>query len=225
MALTFLVSDITPRIAARLNDAAQGTYTNTVLLPFVQDAWDELKLDLDLNGNLAVETITSNPITVPIGVTSLAANSLLPSDMLEPQRVDERLSGTTDLFTEMTPRQWEPQITQTDSLRYWIYRQQDIKFVGATTARDIIIYYKQALIDISSPSDQLNINHCKQFMVNKTAALAAMFIAQNVNKANTLEAKAEQFLIKLRRIQAKVKQRTRTRRKPFTTIGRRNWVP
>jgi hypothetical protein len=190
-------------------------------LPFAQDACDELQLELELNGALVLEKIDST-IVIPIGTTQF--DTLLPTDMLEPQRLSERLSGSTDLFVNMTTRMWEPEILPTDSLRYWAFREGDIFTPGATTTRDVKIYYLKRMFNITTISDSISVNGSRQFLINRIAALAAKFIGQNESRSNELNLTASEMLNKLTRINAKSKQRTRTRRRPFRLIGRKRWV-
>lgn len=213
------VGDVCLRAAGRLNDTAQVAYTNTVLIPHAADAWDELKLELDLHGSLVIQK-TASGLHLVAGQTSFNTGSILPSDMLEPVEVWERLWGSTDLYTKMDRKQWEPNILAADSLRYWTYRLQDIFTVGALSDRDIKIYYYSELSDLSTAADNLSVNHCKQFMVNRTAALAARFTGNNKSRADTLDTMADRNLLRLTRINAKAKQGTRARRKPFRIAKR-----
>lgn len=201
--------------------------TDAVILPYAQDAADELQGELELNGILVLEKI-STIITVPINSTSLSTPSsgpsLLPTDMLEPQKLTERLSGSTDLFMDMIRRQWEPQILPTDELRYWTYREEDIKFVGATTVRDIEIYYLKRLIVIAALTDTISVNNAQLFMITRTAALLARNIGENPTRADELDKEASDNMNWLLGIGVKNKQGARTRRRPYVIAGRRRWV-
>lgn len=226
----YTIASILPRVVARLNDFNQSNFTNDVLTPYAQDAADEMQLELELNGILALEKITSTPIVIPKvsnfvpgQFVSMSSLSLLPSDMLEPQAIEERLSGSTDLFRDMVRRMWTPDILPTDSLRYWNYREEDIFFLGATTNRDIVIKYLKRLVVITDPSSTVSINNSQLYMITKIAALAARFVGENETRASELDAEALTYLNKVTRIGVKSKQGTRTRRRPFS-IGRRNWT-
>src|SRR5215831_13102029 len=159
--MPLLVSDITPLVGSCLNDDNQITYTNTLLLPFVKMAWEDLRLDLSVTGNLRINEETSNVLTLAIGQTDFVTAGIQPSGLLEPLMVFERLAGSSDLFLPMSPIQWEPQIQATSSLRYWDWRKQHIITIGATTTREVKIRYQMALIDITSSADTLDVNYCK----------------------------------------------------------------
>lgn len=229
--MSYTIGSITPRVRARLNDQSNTVFQDTVLLPYVQDAADELQLSLEHNGMLVLEKQTSTPIVIPQvtnfvpgNVVSMSGLGLLPVDMLEPQVLEERLSGSTDLFVEMTRRAWPPDILPTDSLRYWDYREEDIHFIGATTNRDIIIRYLKRLINVTTINDSIPVNNSQLFIITRTASLAAFFIGEDVDRYNALGKEADAHLEKLIGIGVKSKQGTRTRRRPFVIGGRRRWV-
>ncbi len=219
----YTVSSIIPRIAARLNDSAQDIFTNDTILSFAQDAADELQMELELYGILALEK-KSPVIVIPQGVTDMGTAGLLPNDMLEPQKLQERISGSTDLFVDMTRRMWTPEVQPTDSLRYWDYREENIFFVGATQARDVKISYLKRLIVVMDVNSVINVNNSQQFMINRTAAMCARDIGENPTRADELDNAAARNLEKVIRIGVKSKQGTRTRRRPFVLTGRRNWA-
>jgi hypothetical protein len=237
----FVVSAVIPRVLARLNDPNQQIYSNAALLPYFQDAGDELQAVLELNGALVLEqisTIIPFPISLNIGQQNLVSlgnggdgsaaggpfASLIPLDMYEPQRLEERLTGTTNQFIPMIRRQWEPNIQPTDNLRYWTYRDEDIFFVGCTTDIDIKIYYIKRLINITSVSSVVSVNNSQQFMINRVAAMAARYIGENTTRADELDKEAGENLDWVVRIGVKSKQGTRTRRRPFIIVGRRRWA-
>ena len=64
--MSFTLADITPRVRQRLNDSDAELFTDIVLLPYAQDACDELQLELELFGALILEEISTPPITIPI---------------------------------------------------------------------------------------------------------------------------------------------------------------
>ena len=217
--MSYTLASILPRAAARLNDYAQTSFTNASLLPYAQDAGDELQLALEKAGMLVLEKKNSSPIVVAINDITLTN----PLDMLEPQLLKERLSGSSDLYTPMTRRMWTPDILPTDSLRYWDYREETLHFIGATSVRDVIIHYLKRAINITAITDSIAVNNSQQFMINRIAGLAARFIGENQARADVLDGIAGKCLEDLTGIGIKNKQGTRTRRRPFIIQARRRW--
>ena len=95
--MPLLAKDVMLRAAGFLNDVAQATFTNNVLLPRLQTAWDDLANSLVENGISAGEK-TSDPITVAAGLKTPAA---LPADFFSPINIFERAPGEDD-------NQWVP---------------------------------------------------------------------------------------------------------------------
>lgn len=219
--MSFSLDTVRQRILSKLNDLGQDEFSDDVLLPHFQDAADELQTTLELNGILVLEK-KSAAIVIPIGTTQM--DSLIPDDMLEPQILKERLSGSQDMYQPMIERQWEPEILPTDSLRYWTYREQNIFFVGATTARQIHIHYLKRLITINHVFSPVTVNNAEQFMIARTAANAADFQGENETRADKLNKEADDNIIQLMGIGMKNKQGSRTRRRPFQLVGTRRWT-
>lgn len=219
--MTLLASDVMASAAVRLNDQAQSDYTNTVLLPLLADAWKELQLELHLNGSLALEKIEA-VVTLPANATSFTTAGIYPSDLLEPQRIQERHVGDT-YWKPVTETTWPPDYVPTEYIQYWSESQQDIITPGATVANQIRIFGIKSLSDITSANDPLPINNCQPYLVNRTAALAARFRGNNPTRANALDQMAVMALTKLMQVNAKSKQGTRTRRRPFR-LNRQYWM-
>lgn len=222
--MAFTLASITPRVRSRLNDQIAAVYTDAVLLPFAVDAVDELQLELELNGGLVLQK-RGTALTVGTTVTSItyASTPALPADLLEPLNLEERLSGSSDMYVPLIRRQWTPDVLPTDSLRYYDWREQALFFIGATSARQLRIDYLKRALTITTISDSITINNSQMFLIDRIAALAARYIGSNPTRADELDQEAEINLNKLTRIAAKAKQGVRTRRRPFTLVGRRSW--
>jgi hypothetical protein len=128
--------------AAYLNDFGLLTWTKERLFAHLLQAHKQLQVRLMLNG-LPVIKKTSDIIVVP--VNQLDLNDDQPTDLVEPITVWERLSGSSDNFVEMKEKGWEPETTQSSELRYWTWYGELIKFLGATTIRDVKVKYKASI--------------------------------------------------------------------------------
>lgn len=195
---------------AYLNDPAANKYTNSVLLEHLKTAYNELETALEAN-----DIGTKNAIA-PLKVISIGIKEYnpLPIDYMWPVRLEERLSGSTDLYQSMEKRTWEPQTAQTDSLLYWVDRLDKILFVGATTARDVILYYQRMFPALNSATDRV-LGKAEMFLYAKTAALAFIFIDQNLTLAEQADNIAQKNLNDVINIQVKKRQSQPTRRRPF----------
>jgi hypothetical protein len=113
-----------------LNDINGLTWSDAILLPFLQVAHGEMVQELDVNG-AGVLKYQSSPITVTAGSLNLGANQ--PSNILEPISMQERDPGTdAESFTDMFKVDFLPEVDQSQYLTWWSWNGEIISFTGAT---------------------------------------------------------------------------------------------
>jgi len=169
-----------------LNDTPRTLFTDVILLPFLKRAFKDLLLELDKK-NISQTKEVSAAITVPALVVSLTTpGNLLPTNFITPVKIEERSSGSSDLYTPMEEKDWETNILQTERLRYWIFREDDIKFPGATTIRQILLYYQKGLTVPVTLTDPIGLVNVESYLSAQTAGYAAKFILQSDTRAETI---------------------------------------
>jgi 3-dehydroquinate dehydratase len=141
----------------------------------------------------------------------------LPSTLIVPITLWERLSGTTVDYSRMTPCRTLPKTEViTEYLQYWSYQKQIIKFLGATSDREVKIDYLADNFSVAEDaSDRINLFNAKSFLSYRTAALAADFQGENEERATKLNANAQNALDKLLNLDIKNQQNMPARRRPF----------
>lgn len=164
-----LASEALDSARVYLNDTANQIWSNTKLLPFLKEAYRDLLVQLWLNGIPVIKEKTSTPIEVAAGDLSLT----LPADFIEPIRLKERLDGTSDSYSDMTEKEFEPDYSQSESLNYWAFREGAIQFVGATTAREILLYYWKSLTVPTAANSALGFTFAEIFLGPQTAGYAS----------------------------------------------------
>lgn len=172
-----------------LNDPSGHIYTDARMIPLLQKAYRELQNKMMLNG-LPVLKEVSSVVDVTAGTVALGDGSGLPSDFIYPIELEERADGSSELFQGMTEREWEPEIEQTTYLRFWNFREEEIKFVGATTDREVRIKYMKGLTRITATSTPIPIIGATPYLAARAAALAAQFIGENPSRASDLNGDA-----------------------------------
>lgn len=202
--------DIALKAAILLNDQAQTTWTNAVLLPHVVDAFEELVEGLESVGASILKEVSA-----AITVTANATTATLPSDVVAIYRVSERKSGSTDLYDLMAEKSWLPEETKTTLLRYWQYREQTIYFLGATEAREIKLEYLKNLTNLTTTSSVIDILHSTRFLQYRTSAIAAGFRGENEERAKYLGAIADGALDQIKMRAVRDLQGVTVRRKPY----------
>jgi len=218
-----LAFEVMDRARVHLNDAGADVFTNSVLLPFLTSAWEELQSTMQAHG-LPIMTETSCPVELPTGTSSLSnvTTPPLPPDFLEPKAIYERAPGTIR-WDEMGEAHGIIDSTPRNSLGVWEWTGDEIKFIGATAPREILIRYLKGLPQITSENTNLPITGAKRYLALKTAAEAADDIGQNRSRSDRLETKAEFEMNRFLAIRVKLQQDVSVRRRGYTAKGRSGW--
>jgi hypothetical protein len=194
-----------------LNDVGNTLFTNTILLPFLKSAYEDFRNECALN------EISEGYRRVNSTIAALATTyGTLPTDFLLPLMLEERTSGSTDLFVTMTEVRLLPEQAQNTALNYWNWFDTGIGFIGATQANQVrLTYYWDFTPDtITAGTTDLRANG-RAFLSAKVAAKAHKFINQNDGLSSDCNALAEQQLQKIIGIMVKGRQNLSVRQVPF----------
>jgi hypothetical protein len=232
---------------ARANDANISLLGNlladTVLATFVRfnSAWRYLQRKLANSGYEAYVkewAIASVPpafavdpvVQVMVGFSSsfdgstYSGSPTLPPDLIIPQQVWERGSGTTDPFSPVHPaNDGLPSIAQSSTLRYWEWRGEGIWFGGARAARDIKIRGLASMPDLIDPNAGTIDTGVLVPIRNSADALANYLVAEfalalGSPAAGTFQQQGDKSVEEMCRQTARKKQRGSHRRRPYGTI-------
>ncbi len=225
-------SDIITTVAQLMNDSSQSLYTNTACLPFFNLSLDELQEIYELN-DLPVTNETSAAITIPAGVARLGFDTTpaLPSDLVEIQQLWESSSGlnkwTPVIKKEFIPHYLEDGTTISQFL-IWVWEHGRINLVAANQDNDLKVDYVGSLFNTPILIKDINVNlpfsNVKTYLEYKTAALCAMFIAENESRALALDSLTGSALSRALGIPIKGMQSIVTRRRPFRSSFKRRGV-
>jgi len=211
-------SVIFARAAAYLNDASQALFSNNVLLPFGQAAQEELAEKLEEN-NVEATNELSSVLVVTTAMTDIGGSTgpAFPNDLVEIQTILERTQGSNEDFVEMTKAEFLPPfVTKTEALIYWVFQNQTVQFIGATTNREIKLQYiGLTLAAITGPNSSISLWQAKSFLAYRTAALAAILVTEDKVRGDELNAYAGLAMDRLLNINSKGKTSITTRRRPF----------
>lgn len=177
-----------------LNDSAANVFSDAVLLPYSNISYRQVQRALSVNGgplfisdNLQftlAQVVTIDP-SLQTSLTDVGYNNgtvvsnppQLPTDLLEPEKIWERPTGSNSDFIEMTDLTEGGGLTslpQGATLGVWEWRSDGIYFRGATQSTDIRLRYKKAYPDLTQASDPILIRNSADCIGFNTAALAAM---------------------------------------------------
>lgn len=210
--MAILASEPIEEAKGLLNDVSGHIYTDTRLIPLLQKAYRELQTKMMLNG-LPVLKEVSTSVNVLTGTVSLGDGTGLPTDFVYPIELEERAQGSAEFFQPMSETEWEPSQQQTSYLRVWNWREEEIKFLGATTDREVKIKYMKGLTRITATTTPISINNAVTYLAARCAGIAAFVIGENPSRATELNADAGIALQELLTILVKRQQGLPVRRR------------
>ncbi|MET0787057.1 MAG: hypothetical protein ABWY25_10160 [Paenisporosarcina sp.] len=215
--------------ASLMNDTARSVYHYEAQMPYLNMALRELQEHFQLN-NIPITDQTSAAMTLPVGTTEIGSFEetpalYYPQDLIEIQGAYERLSGSTNPWIPMLKREFLPHAIDdipTDALQYWIWQDQKMKFIGATSIRSIKLDYIRSLFpQVTNQAALLGVIGAASFLQYRTAALCSLYIGENASRAESLDGFAQIALDRVTGIGTKAKQSITTRRKPFMSAYKR----
>ncbi len=212
-----------------MNDSTQSVYNNVACLPFLNLALDELQEIYELN-SIPTTNETSAAITLKAGVKRLGfdTNPAFPSDLIEIQQLWESPSGLNQ-WTEVRKREILSHSledgTTISQFLLWAWEHGRISLIAANADIDLKIDYTASLFNTPIQIKDINVNlpftNVKTYLEYKTAALCAMFIAENPERAMALDSLTGTALSRALGIPIKGMQSIVTRRRPFRSAFKR----
>lgn len=224
--------------ASLMNDPAQSEYTNAKLLPFLNMARNELQEVFELN-EIPVTHETSEIINVLEGETAITfapdppivGVDYLPSDLVEINRLWMSQEGQNN-WVPITKKEYltQDELSNNSEVSYflvWAWMNQEIRLLPANVDLDVKIDYIKylfAILEEADLSDDITLINVATTLQYRVAALAAEFLAENITRANSLNANASSALDRSLGISTKGKQSIMTRRRPFRASWKRRGI-
>lgn len=217
----FQADDVFTMAANLLNDQNQTVFTDAYQQPYLNMALRELGQKLELS-NQPITNQSSVVIPVPSGITMIGganSNPQLPTGLVEIQQLWQRWSGTTNPFIpvqryEFLPHQYAG--VETSQLMCWAWFGNRIEFYPANTDLEIKLdFIKSVIPNITASNQLIEIPEALNYLGYKTAALCAMYIGENPERASVLNAQAEEDYDRMMGIATKGRQTFAIRRRPF----------
>jgi hypothetical protein len=229
--MSYPASDVCDMAASLLNDSAKTVYTNAEQLPYLNIAFRTLGEKLELN-NFQVTNETSAIIPVDAGGDNIGGDDIgdpaLPTGLIEIQQLWQRPTGTSQPFIpinryEFLPHYWDGM--ETNIIPCWAWMGQIIKFIPSNTDIDIKLDFIHSVIyTITDVDDEINVINSLNYLGFSTAALCAMFIGENEERAKILAGQAEDAFNNMLGRDTKGKQGIFIRRRPFMSSYKRRGV-
>ena len=188
-----LVSDVTAQVRTLMGDignaGAGETYTDAVLIPFVQRAYRYAARYLRARGvGLLRRQSTTIATTAGQSAIGRSASPTYPVDLLRPLALRERLTGSGLAFQNMQPGQnnsFLPDFTGTTvtAFKIWDFRDDSILVPASTQNNDVQILYEAELPAVTIAADTLKIPDGLDALASLTAVYAAGSRDEQANAA------------------------------------------
>jgi hypothetical protein len=171
-----------------LNDGTGAIFQDPPMLGLGNKVYRELQTKCAALGLPTTKEVSSPAIDVAIGVNFLGDGAGLPSDLLYPIRLWERADGQTsdEDYVDMWEENWEPNARPSQTLHVWAWREEQIKFVGATSAREVKMRYMKGLPPLVATNSPIYIINCETWFAQRLAAIASLVIGHNPTRASIL---------------------------------------
>lgn len=210
------VHDVAELSRSIIGDIAGETYTDSVLLPFVQGAYLDLQLEL-IERAISINEASAD-LNLAAGQTSISTSSTpaLPADLIAPLLLEQKTTGSTDKFTEvLRPVNGRlPDIDQTDHIAYWVWESGQIKLVGATAPITVRLSYTKQLPELANAGSPILIPHSKNFLGWHAASLVASARGES-DVVKSAGDRAEDYLDKILRSYISADQHHPVVRRPY----------
>lgn len=204
-----VASEVMAQSAYLLNDRLQAIWTNTVLLPALTKAGEELETLMELN---EIAFVKRKSITISAEAADTELDEY-PTDFLEPIDLYERLLNSSANWMEMDvqefePDNWVPGISK----QVWAYRNGKIYFPVSTTDRDIRLRYNGTMTPLVGTGSTVDIPSAKTFLAARAAQIAAISIGNSPTLGEQLQSGVDDASDKLIRRLSKNSQNLGSRR-------------
>lgn len=218
--------------AVLMNDAAQKRYTNTAVLPYLNMSLDILQEVYELH-SLPITEGVSSIITVPSGISRIGFDTIpaLPTELIEIQQMWESPTGLNE-WTPMVKKEYLPHFLEDGTLisqfLIWAWNKDHIELIPANATNDVKLDMISKIFKTPIALANVNVNlpftNIKTYIEFETAALCAMFIAENETRYATLSNHAADALSRALGIPIKGMQSVVTRRRPFRASFKRRGI-
>lgn len=218
------LQDILTTVPALLDDAGRSVFTGDFILPYVNVAQRSILTKMRSAGVSEVR-VRSSVIIVPALTATLTHSTTpaLPADLVWPDEIWEaKRGGNNEDFYRIVGPITLPNQARSNTLGYWDWFKDELRFIGANEARDIKIDYWSTLSDFSTPVDPTD-TVLLQDAINIISLLVCKGIAVSRGQyqaAQAFETQAVDELESVINAQLKMQQQQPDRRQPYRGRGR-----
>jgi hypothetical protein len=183
--MALVTNTVLTEIKGLLNDPSGSIYPDQALIPLLQKSYRELQVKLNALGISTSKEVIGTTVLL-VGTKILGDGAGLPTDLIYPIELGERLMGSENKFAPMEEREWDMDATPGNELGVWVWREETLHFIGANTDRQIMIRYVKSLPALADVTSPVLINDSQTWLAQRTAAIASLLLGHNPSRAEAL---------------------------------------
>jgi hypothetical protein len=186
------VDDILKRVGVLLDDPSCSTFTREYVMPFIDQEYDEMDVELERNGMQYVESIAC--LTVTAGTTDLIAflgDGQPLATMKFPKYVKWKLTSQTDEFYQWSALVGELDEVNPANIGAWQWRnaQGSIQITPSNADVNIKVYFDTISTNIYDPTQQV-IRGTAHILAPRVASSICAVAGDQAKRGAWLNAKA-----------------------------------
>jgi hypothetical protein len=163
--------DVKTRFRALLADPNGVRFTDALFAQGFVEAYESL-FNTFMNQQIPrIKAIA--PATLSVGATSMSPSVAGFTDFGEIEEVEERLSGSTEKYTRVYPRDTLDQRDKGPVLGEYVWRMDTLYFIGATTLRELLITYQSSGLAPTLDATSIAVEGALTFLAKASAAAVA----------------------------------------------------
>lgn len=163
---------MTRAIATNVNQPGSRQFSDPEIKEFINRALGTIQMGLESHGVRDIRAEAT--ITLPALATSITSSTTpaLPSGFTSPIRLWEK---NGDIWRDLTQVKDHLPLnaTQGERLIWFEWRDQGLRFVGATQDVSVKMHFRIAVADVAYPSDAISLTNLTEVVIAKASGLAA----------------------------------------------------
>ena len=163
---------MTRAVANNVNQPGGRQFSDGEIKEFINRALGAIQMGLQSHGVRDIRAEAT--ITLPALATALTATSTppLPSGFAQPIRLWEK-NGDVWIAMQQVNDHLPQNAVQGERLVWWEWRDQAIRFSGATQPVQVKIHYRAYVSDVAYPSETIPLSNLTETVIAKASAIAA----------------------------------------------------
>ena len=158
-----------------LNDANQQLWTDTILMPMLQRAFQELQVQMRQSAAPIMRAYYGEVVAL---LTDQFATP--PDDLVQPIQLWSSPAGNfvpARLMTEVIDLP-DPALVDTTLLTYWSFTLQEVRWVPITNNSNVLMIYQRNLPVPQLPTDTISFIEGELWLAPRTAAIAMSSVGE-----------------------------------------------